>query len=173
MKAPEGMELTVEEDELVEKYGLDVDQLYWRRLKIQESGPVKFRQEYPADPEEAFIASGSNVFSIEKLNELVPETPSAIREYDEATHYFEDFKGGSLEIYRFPTYSDVFVVAADVSQGIGKDYQCAVVLDTDANVVALYRNNEIDPSLFGDILFYLGRMYNNALLAVELSLIHI
>ena len=31
---PEGMELTIEEEKLQEKYDLDMDQLYWRRLKI-------------------------------------------------------------------------------------------------------------------------------------------
>jgi len=36
-EAPEGMELTTEEEILQEKYGLDNDQLYWRRLKIADS----------------------------------------------------------------------------------------------------------------------------------------
>ena len=72
-----------------------------------------------------------------------------------------------MSVYRFPKFDEHFVIGADVSQGIGKDYQCAVVMDTDHNVVALYRNNELDPTMFGDILYYLGRMYNNALLAVE------
>ena len=34
-------------------------------------------------------------------------------------------------------------------------------------IVACYRTNRIDPSLWGDLLFYLGRYYNNSLLAVE------
>ena len=164
---PDDMELTVEEDGLVEKFGLTNGQLYWRRLKIAESGEAKFRQEYPATPEEAFIASGSNVFDIEKIDQWIPEKPEVIREYSEATNYFEDMKGGSLSVYRFPKFDELFVIGADVSQGIGKDYQCAVVMDTSHNVVALYRNNELDPTMFGDILYYLGRMYNNALLAVE------
>ena len=39
--APEGMETTVEEEALIEKWGLDLDQLYWRRLKIAEGGKLK------------------------------------------------------------------------------------------------------------------------------------
>ena len=31
----------------------------------------------------------------------------------------------------------------------------------------MYRDNRIDPSKFGDLLFYLGRYFNNALLVVE------
>ena len=47
-EAPEGMQLDIEEESLQEKYGLDLDQLYWRRLKIAEGGKLKFQQEYPA-----------------------------------------------------------------------------------------------------------------------------
>ena len=36
-EAPEGFELTLEEEELVEKYSLDNNQLYWRRLKTAGS----------------------------------------------------------------------------------------------------------------------------------------
>jgi len=43
----------------------------------------------------------------------------------------------------------------------------AVVLDTERRVIALFRDNYLDPSKFGDLLFYLGRYYNNALLTVE------
>ena len=31
----------------------------------------------------------------------------------------------------------------------------------------VYRNNRIDPSYWGELLFYLGRYYNNGFLAVE------
>ena len=43
--APEGIELSSEEEALKEKYELDNDQIYWRRLKIAESGELKFKQE--------------------------------------------------------------------------------------------------------------------------------
>ena len=47
--APEDMELTVEEEDLMSEYDLDKDQMYWRRLKIGEGGQRKFQQEYPAN----------------------------------------------------------------------------------------------------------------------------
>ena len=51
--------------------------------------------------------------------------------------------------------------------GVGQDYSAAVVMNNRYEVVAYYRNNRIDPSLYGELLFYLGRYYNNAFLAVE------
>jgi hypothetical protein len=55
-----------EEVELAEAFGLSLEQLFWRRSKVNEpqmSGDLdKFHQEYPATPEQAFIGSGQPVF---------------------------------------------------------------------------------------------------------------
>jgi len=166
-EAPEGFELTLEEEELVQKYDLDNDQLYWRRLKIAESGENKFKQEYPASPEEAFLVSGNTVFDQECLLNYEPQAPSYIRVFDEISSYFEDNKEGHLEIWTPPSFSEKFIIGADVALGVGQDHSTAVVFNTNRKVCALFRDNHVDPSMFGDLLFYLGRYYNNALLAVE------
>ena len=156
-----------EEEVLVTRFNLDNEQLYWRRLKIAEGGLDKFKQEYPATPEEAFIVSGSNVFNIEKLSALVPQPILKQMEFSFEAMMMEEKPRGSIEIFKFPTFEDSFVIGADVSLGVGKDYSTAVVMNNKREVCAVYRNNTIDPSQFGDLLFYLGRYYNNALLAVE------
>jgi len=166
-KAPEDLELTEEEWELLERHDLDNDQLYWRRLKIAESGDRKFRQEYPATPEEAFLVTGNSVFDQEKVNQIVIKAPDYIRNFDEATNYFEDAREGHLELWVPPRFEDRFIIGADVSLGVGQDYSAAVVLNKERQICALFRDNYVDPSNFGDILFYLGRYFNNALLAVE------
>ena len=94
--APEGMELTVEEEKLVEKYALDNDQLYWRRLKVAEGGKLKFQQEYPATADEAFIVSGSNVFNVEKLDQLIPRPVLSKREWEPSSKFFDDNREGNL-----------------------------------------------------------------------------
>jgi hypothetical protein len=55
-----------EEPELHVRYGLDDEQLNWRRWAIENlcQGDVSvFHQEYPSFPEEAFLATGQTVFS--------------------------------------------------------------------------------------------------------------
>ncbi len=48
---------SAEEAALQKEFNLDAAQLYWRRLKIDETGSIwTFRREYPATPEEAFHA---------------------------------------------------------------------------------------------------------------------
>jgi len=165
--APEDMELTEEEWDLLEKHDLDNDQLYWRRLKIAESGERKFKQEYPATPEEAFLVTGNSVFDQEIINSIQVKAPEYVRHFDETSNYFEDAREGHLEMWIPPNFDDRFIIGADVALGVGQDYSTAVVLNKERQVCALFRDNFTDPSNFGDILFYLGRYFNNALLAVE------
>lgn len=166
-EAPESFEPTEEESKLMDKHGLDFDQLYWRRLKIAESGERKFLQEYPTTAEEAFLVSGNSVFDAGKLAELEPVPYLKKMKLDLDSKFFETTNEGDIEIYDYPDHDMGYVIGADVALGVGKDYSAAVVIDENRNIVAAYRNNRIDPSKFGDFLFYLGRYYNNALLAVE------
>lgn len=165
--APEGIELTEEEELLQEEYELNEDQLYWRRLKLGESGDKKFIQEYPSSAEEAFLVTGNSVFDQTIVNQYEVQAPQYIRRYEEASSYFEDNNNGHLEIWQAPSFEDRFIIGADVALGVGQDHSTAVILNKEREVCALFRDNFIDPSVFGDILFYLGRYFNNALLAVE------
>jgi len=61
---------TLEEEDLELKYlyGLDNEQLYWRKLKIIELGSLKmFKQEYPCNVMEAFQASGDSLMELEDI----------------------------------------------------------------------------------------------------------
>jgi len=166
-EAPSNMELDLEEEALQEKHGLDNDQLYWRRLKIAEGGKLKFQQEYPATADEAFIVSGSNVFNVEKLDALVPKPHVKRAEWDPSSKMFNDHREGNLKVYGYPQWEEPYIIGADVSLGVGQDYSSAVVMNNKYEVQAVYRNNRIDPSYWGELLFYLGRYYNNAFMAVE------
>ena len=166
-EAPEGFELDLEEEKLKEKFDLDNDQLYWRRLKIAEGGKLKFQQEYPASADEAFIVSGSAVFNTEKLDALIPRPHLRRSEWDPSSKMLDEHREGNLYIYDYPQWDSPYVIGADVSLGVGQDYSAAIVMNTRYEIVAHYRNNRIDPSQWGELLFYLGRYYNNAFVAVE------
>ena len=166
-EVPLVFEQTIEEEILVKRFNLDNGQIYWRRLKIAEGGYDKFRQEYPCTADEAFVVSGSNVFNLEKLNALIPLPAVAQREFNYESSSFEDARQGSLYIFKYPKFEDAFVVGADVSLGVGRDHSVAIVMNKDKQICAMFRNNYVDPSNFGDVLFYLGRYFNNALMAVE------
>ena len=167
MEASNNFVRTKEEESLVELYNLNNDQLYWRRMKIGESGVTKFAQEYPATSEEAFQVSGANVFDIEKIEKLKVESATSVRSFNPKMMSWDEQREGHLEIWEAPSFEEKYIIGADVALGVRQDYSAAVVMNSKREVVGLYRNNRIDPSAFGKELFYLGRYFNNALLAVE------
>jgi hypothetical protein len=60
---PEGFALDEEEAEYQRLYGLDLQQMAWRRAKINElKDPALFKQEYPATAAEAVQMSGHDSF---------------------------------------------------------------------------------------------------------------
>jgi hypothetical protein len=166
-KTPEGFQMEPAEESMAKKYGLDPEQVYWRRLKIAETSEDKFKQEYPATADEAFVSSGVNVFDQEKLGKLLPQPILERMNFNFEKSDWEAAPRGALKIYQYPRHDEPYVIGSDVSLGVGKDYSTAVVLTKEKKVVATYRHNLTDPSAFGDVLFYLARKFNNALLGVE------
>lgn len=69
LQPPSDFTPTHEELELAKQYELDFHQLYWRRIKIENTrgGLWKFQQEYPFTVQEAFLMSGETFFSKEHI----------------------------------------------------------------------------------------------------------
>lgn len=155
------------EDWLISEFSLTHEQLYWRRLKVAEGGPRKFQQEYPAIAEEAFLVSGSNVFDPSIVKDMTWEPPVSVRQYDSSLGVFDIDKNGYLNVWEAPTFDKHYIIGVDVSMGTNQDYSVATVFDSERKLQAIYRTNTVDPGTLGDVMFYLGRYYNNALMAVE------
>lgn len=66
---PPDFQLTDDEEILKEAYGLDTQQLAWRRFKIDnaKNGLKQFQQEYPCNVMEAFQTSGEGLIDPEKI----------------------------------------------------------------------------------------------------------
>ena len=64
-------EIVLDDDEIehAKLYGLDMQQMAWRREKIAELGAELFKQEYPVTPAEAFRASADAAFITANLIE--------------------------------------------------------------------------------------------------------
>lgn len=63
-----------DEPRLVESFGCTPEQLNWRRYAIVdkcESDLDTFKQEYPASPEEAFLSTGKQVFSMKYVSGIL------------------------------------------------------------------------------------------------------
>lgn len=142
--------------------------------------------------QEAFIASGKNVFNPLALQEMEKDatpledvdyykiTPLEDRPYEEfelekvpfePNETPDDFTyKAPLKIWEKPKPYKEYVIGADVAEGLkGGDFSVATVVDVSTmEVVARWRGH-CDPDKFGEILGALGTYYNYALIGVEVN----
>jgi hypothetical protein len=169
-----GNVIKTEERILKETFGLTWEQLNWRKWCIANNlnGDIeKFRQEYPATPDEAFIASGRPQFSITALKKYLdvvkePIKSGYLNEKNGKIELDEDEKG-YVKIWRMPEQNKFYCIGADVAEGlITGDYSCGIVLDEDFRLCASWHGH-CDPDVFGEELVKLARFYNDAYVGVE------
>lgn len=166
-------DLTPEETDLVNIFHADMDQIAWRRKKRKDmSQPELFPQEYPVTSEEAFISSTAMIFDWKALMEhekfcRPPSFRGLLKDMGEEIR-FEPSNQGNLRIWKMPVKDHVYIIGADVAEGI-KDgcFSAAPVIDINEMEQVAEYHGHIPPDDFGDTLFNLGRFYNTAMLIPE------
>lgn len=188
-EVPQGFQRTAEEEELAARYGLDDEQLSWRRWCIATNcgGDLdKFRQEYPSCPEEAFPATGSCVFDQAQLIGRIEELRKAKVEPIRTGAYGITYGGSILElkqwqwredpkgcirIYAEPEKGVPYVIGADTAGSDGKDkdsdFFAAHVLDNRTGRQVAVLHGRLGEREFTEQLYCLGKEYNNALIGIE------
>ena len=166
-EVPSNFEITPEETELSKKYDLDNEQLMFRRRKIAQNGIELFQQEYPAEPNEAFISTGRPVFNPQTLQEDLVAAPDPKQRLAlEGDDWLENIRG-ELTLYRTIDPGEKYTIGADVAMGVrGGDYSVAQVLDSKKRQVATYRA-QVHPDYFATVLYRLGEFFNFAYIIVE------
>lgn len=164
---PDSFERTPEEEDLAEKYSLDNEQLMFRRKKIAQNGIDLFRQEYPSEPDEAFLTTGRPVFNPEQLSEQLNNTRDLEQRLALEGDEFTPNHRGELFTFRPHVEGEQYVIGADVAMGVrGGDYSVAQVLDSKKRQVATWRGHA-HPDYFAEVLYALGEYYNDAYICVE------
>lgn len=166
-KVTENFERTPEEEKLSKQYNLDNEQLMFRRRKIAQNGLDLFKQEYPSEPEEAFLTTGRPVFNLETLTKRLKNTRDVVDRMALEGDEFVSHNRGELTTYLKYNSGENYVIGADVAMGINNgDYSVAQVLDSKKRQVATWRGR-VHPDYFAEILRELGYYYNEALIIVE------
>ena len=183
-----GEELTAEETELKAAFGLDNDQIMWRRWCIRNNcgGDLeKFHQEYPTTPEEAFIATGAAVFDCAAVllrmaaaaQELEPrrgrftykEKAAGLNHILIWDSVFAENERGEVLLFREPEAGKPYTIGGDTA-GEGSDYFTAQVIDNiTGEQVARLRWQNCDEDEYSKQVYCLGMYYNTALVALEVN----
>lgn len=165
------------EERALRAIGISDDRLAWRRWAIRNlanNDVTQFHQEYPTTPEEAFVATGTNVFPVGKLRDIYqPLTgrPGRLTRDGDSVRFQADI-AGPLRVFKWPsrdTDHGVYMVAGDPTHTTRGDYACAQVINRRTHEqVAVYRGR-IDPGSFGEELAKIGAYYNDAVLVPEVE----
>ena len=173
-------DLDDEERKLQEVYDLSDEQLAWRRWSIANNcgGDLNtFHQEYPASAHEAFLATGRPYFPTEDVVrhlELIVNYGSKplvgeLVEGADAIKFVEN-KRGLLSVWEAPLEGENYLISCDSSEGEEeRDPQCAYVWKGSEPVIVAEWHGYVDRGELGDILYRLGKVYNDALIAVEVT----
>jgi hypothetical protein len=178
--------MSQDEHAMMARFRLSLEQVNWRRwvIRTECAGKVdRFRQEYPADPEEAFLTSGRPRFNYSDLAKQPIVKGAANGELEQVRVgsqnkiCFIPLDSGALRMFLKPEVGHRYVIGADTAEGIDAgastgedpDYSVAIVLDREnGDMVARYRAR-IHPKEFGVILADLGHVYNDAFLVPEVN----
>ena len=126
----------------------------WLEEQKQLLGQVKFNQEVMCE----FLGSTNTLINSNTIGALSTIDP--------------EFQNANLDIYESPKENHYYAMAVDTARGIGGDYSAFVVIDITEmpyKVVAKYRDNEIAPMLFPDVIGKVGRDYNDAFVLIEVN----
>jgi len=126
----------------------------WKEQTIANTSEQQFQQEFECD----FLGSSDTLISSAKLRSLVFESPIK--------------RNKGLDIYSNPVPERNYFITVDVSRGTENDYSAFIVFDITEfpwRIVGKYRNNQIKPMLFPNIIYDVAKAYNQAYVLVEVN----
>lgn len=189
MRVPAGTVFDAEERAVQKSLGIDDEQLMWRRWCIKNNcgnDLNRFHQEYPATPDEAFIASGAPVFDNqaivakrEELRQKPPQTERGRFAYrrvynaERETVTLTDLRwvrdeDGPICIYKQPESGVPYVLGGDTA-GEGSDWFAAHVIDNTSGQLVAVMHQKFDEDIYAEQVYCLGMYYNKALVGLEVN----
>ena len=127
----------------------------WKEQTIKNTSEQQFKVEFECE----FLGSVDTLISVSKLRNLVFEDP-----------LINNHKG--LLVYEHPIKGNDYIITVDTARGIDHDSSAFIVFDITTypyKTVARFKNAEIKPMLFPNIIHDTARAYNEAYVLVEIN----
>ena len=126
----------------------------WKQQTIENTSESQFRVEFECE----FLGSVDTLIAPSKLRTMPYKDPIK--------------QNRGLAVYEDVVETNNYIITVDVSRGVGNDYSAFCVIDTTTvpyKVVARYKNNEIKPIIFPNIIVDVAKNYNNAYILCEVN----
>ena len=127
----------------------------WKEQTIKNTSEQQFKVEFGCE----FLGSVDTLISVTKLRNLVFEDPIV-----------NNHKG--LLVYEHPIKGNDYIITVDTARGIDHDSSAFIVFDITTypyKTVARYKNAEIKPMLFPNLIMDVAKAYNNAYVLIEIN----
>lgn len=159
---------SVQEQKDMALHGFDLEQAAWRRGKSQEMGLDLCAQEYPHTWQDSFLASGRTVFDKNLTAEALKECWKPKKRMILEKNKFVERENGELRVWQTPKQGVRYCAGVDIAEGLETgDYSVCDILEIPSGQQVAQYHGHIAPDLFGQLLYHLGKWYNNALIGVE------
>ncbi len=136
-------------------------------IKKRMNNPIKFGREY----ELKFLSTGLAVFDTDKIQEHfknILKVGDSVKNEDGSETLVEKY--GDWIIYKKPNPTHFYSCGADVAEGLeGGDFSSATIWDRTTGEEVAFYHRYIPPDVFAKELNTVGRIYNNALMVVEIN----
>ena len=126
----------------------------WRTETIANTSEEQFRREFDCE----FLGSANTLINPSKIKTMAFHNPIQ--------------SNAGLDMYEKPREGATYVVVADVARGTNNDYSAFICFDVSTvpyKIVAKYRNNEIKPLLFPNVIHDVAKAYNQAYVLIEVN----
>jgi hypothetical protein len=126
----------------------------WKAQTIANTSEQQFKVEFECE----FLGSVDTLISAPKLRSMTYDDPIK--------------RNAGLDVYKEPIKDHNYIMTVDVARGVEKDYSAFTIFDTTEfpyQLVAKYRNNQIKPMLFPNIIKDVAISYNKAFVLVEVN----
>jgi len=126
----------------------------WKDQTIANTSEQQFKVEFECE----FLGSVDTLIAPSKLKSMVYDNPQT--------------RNAGLDVYAPVEKGHDYVMTVDVARGVGEDYSAFIVVDITQfphRLVAKYRNNEIKPMLFPNIIYEVAKNYNSAFILCEVN----
>ena len=126
----------------------------WKEETIANTSKEQFQREFECE----FLGSSNTLIHPAKIKSMPFHNPIQ--------------SNAGLDMYEKPKQEATYVLVADVARGTSNDFSAFIVFDVSTvpyKIVAKYRNNEIKPLLFPNIIHDVAKAYNQAYIMVEVN----
>ena len=126
----------------------------WKEQTVRNTSEQQFLQEFEC----SFLGSINTLISPTKIQEIPYRDPIE--------------SNAGFDVHEQPKKDAMYCICVDVARGGSNDYSAFTVIDISTvpyRMVAKYRNNEIKPLIFPEIIYNIAVAYNNAYILVEIN----